>query len=245
MNETAAFACAPAHVRALDFGHVLVLIDYRTGAVRCLLPAAAARWRQAARTGCTKPLGETLAARMLAARLLIPVTCPTPWPEPAIAHTAAASWGSTEHPSGIVKPEPTPYWATLFATAALATVFAFKHAGPRQTALARLSALIKTASASCRHQATYGQVEAALKAVRRAGWHSPGRTACLEESTAAVLLLAARRLAVSWCHGVAADPVRLHAWVQTVDGRPVAEPLSTNAYIPTLTITGGHHHQHP
>lgn len=89
---------------------------------------------------------------------------------------------------------------------------------------------------------TGGRAAGAVTAVRRANWYSPGRTACLEESVAAVLLLAARRLGVRWCHGIASDPVRLHAWVQTVDGADVAEPSSTRAYTPALTIGGPHHH---
>ena len=48
------FLACPSSVRAVDFGHVLVLIDYRTGGVRCLLPAAAAQWNRAARTGTSQ-----------------------------------------------------------------------------------------------------------------------------------------------------------------------------------------------
>jgi hypothetical protein len=51
--------------------------------------------------------------------------------------------------------------------------------------------------------------------------------ACLEESAAVAVLLAASRHRVTWCHGAAADPVRLHAWVETDDGHRVAEPPST------------------
>jgi hypothetical protein len=34
----------------------------------------------------------------------------------------------------------------------------------------------------------------------------------------------------------------VHAWVQTVNGADVAEPSSTRAYTPVLTIGGPHHH---
>ncbi|WP_432060708.1 lasso peptide biosynthesis B2 protein [Streptomyces sp. S1] len=57
-----------------------------------------------------------------------------------------------------------------------------------------------------------------------------------------MLLLAMRRLSVTWCHGVAPDPVRLHAWVQTVDGALVAEPESTRSCTPVLVI--GDHRDH-
>ncbi|MER5985750.1 lasso peptide biosynthesis B2 protein [Streptomyces sp. NPDC001787] len=68
------------------------------------------------------------------------------------------------------------------------------------------------------------------------------RCACLEESVAAVLVLASRRLGVRCCHGIASDPIRLHAWVQTMNGDDVAELSSTHAYTPVLTI-GDRHHQ--
>jgi hypothetical protein len=102
--------------------------------------------------------------------------------------------------------------------------------------------LLHIASAHTLRHATPSQTGSAVLAVRHAGWYGPGRTACLEESIAAVLLLAARRRAVWWCHGIASDPIRLHAWVQTMDGADVGEPASTCAYTPVLTI-GGHHHQ--
>ncbi|GGN30696.1 hypothetical protein GCM10012285_00050 [Streptomyces kronopolitis] len=91
--------------------------------------------------------------------------------------------------------------------------------------------------------ATHDQTQAAILAVRRVGWFSPVRTACLEESAAAVFLLATRRLSATWCHGVAPDPVRLHAWVQTDDGVPAAEPPSTVGYTVALTIGARHQHQ--
>ncbi|MGH3830725.1 MAG: lasso peptide biosynthesis B2 protein [Pseudonocardiaceae bacterium] len=42
---------------------------------------------------------------------------------------------------------------------------------------------------------------------------------------------------VTWCHGVAADPIRLHAWVET-DSQPVAEPKSTTRYTVLRIIDG-------
>ncbi|WP_330258986.1 lasso peptide biosynthesis B2 protein [Streptomyces murinus] len=242
MPELTGFAVPPAHVRAVDFGHVLVLIDYRTGRVRGLLPAAAERFRIAARTGHIGPLHGRLADQLLTAGLLTPAPADGPWPVIPVL-TAAASWGSTEHPAGIVRPGPVPISALPGGAGALAVVAAVKAVGDRGTAMNRVVRAVERAASTCRHPATPRQTEAAVRAVRAAGWHSPVRTACLEESAAVVLLLAARRLAVTWCHGIAADPVRLHAWVQTEDGAPVAEPESTLVYTPVLTIGGRHHRQ--
>jgi hypothetical protein len=233
----------PAHVRAADFGHVLVLIDYLTGRVQALLPAAATRFRTAARTGQAGPLAGQLADQLLTAGLLAPApAATTEWPI-TLAATATASWGSTEHPAGTVRPARVPAGNLLAAAWAVVAVAAVKAAGERHTAMLRVVRAVNRAASTCRRPATLRQAEAAVQAVRAVGWHSPARAACLEESIAVVLLLSARRLAVTWCHGVAADPIRLHAWVQTDDGTPVAEPPSTLAYTPVLTIGGRHHRQ--
>ncbi|MFJ9605874.1 lasso peptide biosynthesis B2 protein [Kitasatospora sp. NPDC101176] len=244
MTTVPRYGFAHRQVRALDFGHVVVLIDYRTGRVQCLLPAAASRWHEAARTGTTEPLGDTLARQLFAATLLVPAPAPAPWPRPRAARTAAASWGSAEHAAGTTRPHQMPAAAVLGAGAALASVFAAKHAGSPARAMHRVTEAVRLAASTVRRDATPAEAHAAVAAIRRAAWYSPGRTACLEQSAAAVLLLAGRRRGITWCHGVAADPVRLHAWVQTGDGTAVSEPDSTAAYTPALTI-GGRHQQQP
>ncbi|MFF4080797.1 lasso peptide biosynthesis B2 protein [Streptomyces sp. NPDC001777] len=230
-------ATAPDHVRAVDFGHVLALIDYRTSRVHCLLPEAGAWWRAAAATGRLDPIPPNAVRRLLAAGLLVPTPVAKPWRTPVDAPAPEASWGSSEHPAGLVRPSRGPSAAASWA---LVTVFAVKRAGSTPTTMHRLTAAVRCASSICRRPATPTQAVRAIEAVRRAGWRFPGRTACLEESIAVVFLLAARRLAVTWCHGVAADPVRLHAWVQTWDRTAVAEPESTRAYTPVLTIGDPH-----
>jgi hypothetical protein len=236
-------AALPAHVRAADFGHVLVLVDYRTGQVQGLLPTAAECFRKAARTGRSDVLPSRLAAHLLTTGLLRPSPAGGPWPV-VRAFTAGASWGSAEHPAGATRPDRVARGMLLGATAALIAVAAIKAGGDRRTAMLRLVRSVHGAASTCRRPATLAQAVEAVLAVRFAGWHSPARTACLEESSAAVLLLAARRLGVTWCHGVAADPVRLHAWVQTEDGIPVAEPASTRACTPLLTLGACHQRQY-
>lgn len=179
--------------RTVDFGHIQVHIDYRTGRVRCLLPA-------------------------------VPTTATT---------APTASWGSSEHPAGLTP--PSGHWNPA-AALALATVLAIRKAGPQGASMQRLTSALRTTTAVCTTPATRDQATAAVHAVRRAAWSSPARTACLEESAAAVLLLALRRRSVIWCHGVAPDPVRLHAWITTRDGAPAAEPASTLTYTTALTI---------
>ncbi|MEV5581826.1 lasso peptide biosynthesis B2 protein [Streptomyces parvus] len=239
MTDVPPFAQAPRHVRAVAYPHLLVLIDYRTGQVQCLLPKAAAHWQEAARSGRLTAMPQPLAAHLIRTGALSPAREPTPWDAPLPAPSPAASWGGAEHPAGLTRVTG-PFSAT--AAVALAATWSITRVGRRKRAMNQLiRALQASSSATCR-PASPAEASDAVLAVRRTAWHAPVRTACLEESAAATFLLATRRLSVVWCHGIAADPVRLHAWVQTVDGGPVAEPPSTRAYTPALTI--GAHHQH-
>ncbi|MFE0775722.1 lasso peptide biosynthesis B2 protein [Streptomyces sp. NPDC058861] len=156
---------------------------------------------------------------------------------PSTTTAPSASWGSTEHPAGLTRPSGP--W-TPAAVLALAVVFAAKRAGRQVTTMQRVLRIVRAANSITATPATYEQATAAVEAVRRVAWFSPGRTACLEESAAAVVLLALRGRSAVWCHGVAPDPIRLHAWLTTDDGTPVAEPASTNAYTIALTIGATH-----
>lgn len=240
MTDLPRYASAPGHIRAVAFPHVLVLIDYRTGRVQCLLPKAAAHWHEAAHSGHLTAVPPPLAAHLLRVGALHPTPIPMPWAAPVTAPTPAASWGSAEHPAGLVDTID-PF--SMRAATALAATWFIQRAGHKQGAMSRLVSALRTFTASARHPASLTDATDAVLAIRRAAWHAPVRTACLEESAAAVFLLATRGLATVWCHGVAADPVRLHAWIQTVHGETVAEPPSTLAYTPTLTI--GACHQRP
>ncbi|MFD7532440.1 lasso peptide biosynthesis B2 protein [Streptomyces sp. NPDC059849] len=242
MLDLPRFVTAPHHVRALDFGHVLVLINYRSNHVQCLFPAAAALWTATARTGRLDTMAAALAAPLLTSGLLIPRPTATPWPAPVVAPPAPPSWGGAEHPAGTGRPRTSRHHGAT-AAAALASVLAIRTAGPARYAMQRVTTVLNAAVSTCRRPATAAQATDAVLAVRQACWYSLARTACLEESAAIVLLLAARRLSITWCHGVAPDPVRLHAWVETEDGTPVAEPAPTLAYTPALTIGGHHQHQ--
>ncbi|MFD4021938.1 lasso peptide biosynthesis B2 protein [Streptomyces sp. NPDC058576] len=182
-----------------------------------------------------------LAARLIRTGALSPAREPAPWGAPLPAPTPSASWGGAEHSAGLIRATG-PFSAT--AAVALAATWSVTRVGGKGRAMNRLiTALQASTSATCR-PASPAEASEAVLAVRRAAWHAPVRTACLEESAAATFLLSTRRLSVVWCHGIAADPVRLHAWVQTVDGGLVAEPPSTRAYTPALTI-GARHQHHP
>jgi hypothetical protein len=239
MPDLPSHLTAPDFVRAVDYGHVMVLIDYRYGAVRCLLPPGSERWSRAARTGRSEHLPPQLAARLCETGLLRPTAEPAPWPEPLRANAPRASWGSVEHTAGIDRPLKAPEPAATLATNALNAV-ATAMAGDRAAAIRRVIGLISSMLVADCQPATQAQAREAVLAVRRAGWYRRARTSCLETSAAAAILIASRRLAITWCHGVAPDPIRLHAWLQTADGQPVAEPESTLSFTPVLTLGDRH-----
>lgn len=59
--------------------------------------------------------------------------------------------------------------------------------------------------------------------------------ACFEEPASAAVDLALSGRHAGWRHGIAGDPVRMHAWID-VAGRPVGEPPSTSRYTPLIRL---------
>lgn len=232
----------PAHVRAVDLGPATVIVNYRNGRTESLIGPAARWWQQATASsyadvpGVLDELAEqTLRGQLIGAGLIEPTATDrpqgfaTPQGPPWVP-----SWGTQEMAAGRVEPVPVPLGAAVRAGLALAVVLGVLAAGRERTRMARLVRLLTAASAGAGEPAPAERIRQAVHAVRRAGLVIPGRVACLEESAAVVLMLAASRYRVTWCHGAAADPVRIHAWVEDDQGQPVAEPPSTAARFAVL-----------
>jgi len=195
----------PRVVIAADTGHAVILLDARTGQVTALAGTARSRWL--ARPGR---------------------------PAPVPVREAAASWGTSESPAAL--PEiavPSATWAAR-AVAALIIALSVRSAGPRGRAFARMAWLARIAAGSQRAAAPH-EAGAAVHAVRWAARFTPARVACLEESAAAMVALALAGRRADWRHGIAADPVRLHAWIEAA-GQPVGEPASVSAYAPLIRV---------
>jgi hypothetical protein len=156
---------------------------------------------------------------------------------PGVVH--GARWGlSFGTDEADVEPSPTARPTVrdgVAAAAALVITLAVRSLGPRERAMSRLTVLATTAANLTATPSHADEAEQVVSAVRWASRWIPFRVACLEESIAAVLVLAARRRRVTWCHGVAPDPVQFHAWIQA-HGSPVAEPPTTSRYTVLHTI---------
>lgn len=237
------YVTAPDHVAGCDLGPATVLINYRTGGVHTLIGDSARWWADLAASGdpstataLDPPAASVLLEQLRTAELLTATDRPRAWQPPRTAPPWRLVFGTEEAPEAHTPTARTPGHLVIVAAVALATTMAIKHAGPARARLPRLLRLVDWACRQAVHPASSAQAQHAINAVRRAGQFIPGRAACLEESVAAVLTLAALRHGVTWCHGVRGDPIRLHAWIESTDAGPVAEPPSTRHYTILRTI---------
>lgn len=226
------------HVAACNLGDntATVLLNYHTGKVHTLLDSSARWWAELATTGDPShptALSPTTAARLgrqlQAAGLLVNTDKPRPWPAPLKGRPWRISFGAEEHQAEMTPLPRVPNGTLVLAALAVTVALVAVHVGRKGSSIARVTALLTWAQTTRLRPATAKRAERAVYAVRRVGRIIPGRMACLEESTAAAVLLAALRRRVTWCHGVAGDPITFHAWLQT-DDLPVAEPRSTGRY---------------
>lgn len=237
-----AFVTRPSHIHTADLGTLTALIDTRTGRVETLLGWTHHAWRALARTGDPAAVGETLDSaqvvelvrRLVADGLLELAPQPQPWSDVTVTATQS-SWGTHEVPASTALPERAGIKETILAGAAVAAVLLVRATAPRRRSFSRIIRLIDTSTRRATRAADVAHVAEALHWVRNVALIMPFRVACLEETAAAMLVLALSGRRAGWCHGIAADPIRLHAWI-TVDGQPVAEPDSTSRYTPLLRV---------
>jgi hypothetical protein len=236
------YVTAPNHVAACALGPATVLVNYRTGAVKALTGPSALWWTELAATGdpaapttLDEPAARALLGQLHDTGLLVSTEQPQPWPAPVVGQALLPSWGTQEIQVGRTPIPAVPLRLHAVAGLALAVVLVARHLGPARASMSRVIRLLTRIARRTVRPASAERARQVACAVRRVGLLAPGRVACLEESAAVVLALAASRERVEWCHGVAVDPIRLHAWVQA-GGQPVAEPPSTLRYTPLRVI---------
>ncbi|MFT2017375.1 lasso peptide biosynthesis B2 protein [Streptomyces sp. 796.1] len=146
------------------------------------------------------------------------------------------TWGTVEQAAVPSEPGRTPLWWRAVAVPAVLATATVWAVGRRRNRFQRLVHL--ACSGRDLPPATDLQARYAVRAVRWAAQFLPMRWACLEDSTAAALVLRVVGRRAEWRHGVALDPVRLHAWIAGPDSAPVEEPTDTALYTPTYTPDG-------
>lgn len=154
-----------------------------------------------------------------------------------VRHVGPASmWGTFEVSAVLPAPTHVPLRWRLAAVPAVAMTAAVKVFGSRGGRFSRLVRLACLGRAL--RPAPTADVRQAIRAVRCTSSLIPARWACLEQSTAASVLLAMTGHRAEWRHGIATDPVRLHAWIADHDGHPVEEPTDIVHYTATCTPDG-------
>ena len=237
---------SPRTVHAVTYPPVTVLMDTATGRADALWGTAHELWAQLAlhgdlsravahTNGTAEEIDDTVAA-LTAAGFLRPADTPSPRPPAIPGSETSPSWGTRETTVALEPLPKAPGFARLAAAAGVLTTLLVAHLGRRRTRLQRMIRLARFAALFGGTPADAETAAAIVNAVRAAGRILPARTACLEHATATILTATLRGYTVQWCHGVAADPVRLHAWVETGPGHPAGEPASTRQCTVTIRI---------
>jgi hypothetical protein len=210
-------------LRTVQTAYSTLVVDYRTGAVTMLSGETKHTWdayvagRHNGPDTAADPIITDFAERgWLAA-------------PPIVVHLddAATSWGTQETAAALPAIGHAPWRWRLAALPAVLLVLLARDLS-HQHRFARL--LWLTCLGEQLPLASDQQARHAVRAIRHAARLIPARVACLEESVAATVLLAAAGKRTRWCHGIATDPVRLHAWVAGRNGDPIEEPSSTARY---------------
>lgn len=146
------------------------------------------------------------------------------------------SWGTGETAAVLPRSHRRRLLWRLLCLPAVVMVAMVLFLGPRNGRLGRLVTL------ACLGRrlppAPTGHVRAALDSIRYVSTCLPGRWACLEQSVATAFLITLTGRRAEWRHGLATDPVRLHAWLADGEGRPVGEGPDIGAYTPIHTTDG-------
>lgn len=194
-------------VISADTGHALVLLNTQTGQVTAHAGADRDRWIAEDRS-----------------------------PAPIAVNPAPPGWGTSETPACLpAAPRPGLRWLPR-AAVAVGLTLAVRGIGPRQRAFPRLVGLARAATGH-RPFARRREAENAVRAVRWVARCVPARVACLEESIATLITLALSGHRADWCHGIATDPIRMHAWIE-INGQPIDESASTGSHTPLIRIAG-------
>ncbi|MBH5337768.1 lasso peptide biosynthesis B2 protein [Streptomyces pactum] len=205
MGEEAVKVPAPTrYTRTALAANVGVVVNYRTGTTVVLTGDALSRWLES--------LEHSQA------------------PAPVTVRPSEISWGTSESSARLETPAPPPWPWRLAATALLLTTLAARHLGRERTRFGRLVRLAEAGRSL--PPPTREHASLAVRSVRWVARAFPARVACLEESTTAALLLAVGGRGGAWRHGIATDPIRMHAWICDSHDQPVEEPVQTGDYSP-------------
>lgn len=232
MTFPSSFSPAP-HLRVVLFPATCVVLNVEKGTV-LLLSKEAGRIithlrsvEGAAPPGSLYPVQEQALMALMNAGVLIQGGNSRAWGRVRQGVPASPSWGTQDSPAALPSAPRAPLrWYILGSLALLVVLNGGLRS--RQRAFVRTRHLVQRTKAGTTDRATAVR---ATHAVRGMGRLLPLRVACWEEAAATTLVLRWAGHRAAFRHGVATDPVRLHAWIE-VGGRPVAESEDITDYTP-------------
>jgi Transglutaminase-like superfamily len=213
-------------LRTIRTAHCVVVVDYVTGAVELMMGEAEQAWLTCVNGDGTRD--DPRVSDWIRRGWLIPGIPDANTTRTTRVSDPITSWGTQEVLAFLPSPEPCPWRWRLAALPVLVLTIAVQHHGFKRHKFRRMLRLCRAGTRL--PPATTRQARNAVLAVRWAARLVPARVACLEESVTGVLLLAAAGRRGGWRHGIATDPIRLHAWIVDAEGNPVAEPTGTGQY---------------
>jgi hypothetical protein len=236
------YLTVPDHIRGVDTGKTIVLVDIHRGSTQALVGHARQLWlthilNQQEYQEKPGTLDHTVVQQLCTLGLVRLSTRPHIPPTMPLVAASQSSWGTHTVPVRLDDETSHDKHRSLPAILGLLITLGVLHTGKASRGLQRLTRLVQCATARAPANVTTSEAEAAIAAVRHTARFWPVRVACLEESAAATVALALTGRRATWCHGLAADPIALHAWIE-VNSTPVAEPLSTQRFSPVLHING-------
>lgn len=232
MTLPPSFSPAP-HLRLVLFPATCVVLNVEKGAVLLLSGEAgqvithlrSVEGAAPSRSLC--PAQKQTLVALMDAGVLIQGESSHAWDRVRQGVPASPSWGTQDSPAALPPIPRAPLrWYVLGFLALLVVLGGGLRS--RQSAFVRTRRLVQRTKAGTADHATAVR---AADAVRRMGRLLPLRVACWEEAAATTLVLRWAGHRAAFRHGVATDPVRLHAWIE-VGGRPVAESEDITDYTP-------------
>jgi transglutaminase superfamily protein len=139
----------------------------------------------------------------------------------------------------IALPKPATLTRTQRAAARVSVTAAYLLLAATRRRPGILHHLLTVADRHTRRPASLAEATAAHRAVTAVSLHCASDYGCRRRSLAVVVWCVATRRAATWVTGAATGPVASHAWVQTSNGRPVAEPVNPHLLYQSIIVIPG------
>lgn len=150
------------------------------------------------------------------------------WPEPKMATTPPASWGSSELQMSTGKRQG----LSLFSHVWIGAFLLFSRLLVWTLGTSRCFTLLTILARSVNTRwSGRDDLEATLRKVRTVGTSLPIRAACFEQTLCCSILCLSKRRAVTARIGIGVAPLQFHSWVCDAAGKPILEEPNVEHFV--------------